>query len=102
MATITDLKDRLWLAAQLAALRRGYRFSNDCEPHVRRFIEQGVNELNARGLLTDEVMIRLAEAGITTLVEKMADEALAQGFQELRETTFMSARGLLCPLWPFC
>ena len=102
MKSPEQVKKRLWAAAELAATRRGFAFGKDCEGHVRSFIDAGVANLAQAAALDDEIRLMLAEAGITALVEKMVEEAVAKHLPELRESTFWAARNLLCPLWPFC
>jgi hypothetical protein len=38
----TNLRNRLWKSAELAALRHGMRFKRQCKAHVMDFIDVGV------------------------------------------------------------
>ena len=102
MPTLADIKKRLHLTAELVAIRHGFRFSSDCESHLLAFIDAGIAELVSKNMTNEEIQLRLAEAGITALVEKMVESAIAGNLKELQESTFFSARNFLCPLFPFC
>ena len=102
MTTPIAVKRRLQLTADLVASRHGYRFSPDCKTHVSAFLDNGVTALDKKKRLSDEISIKLAEAAVTALVERMVEEARAKNLPRLQETTFFAAKSWLCPLWPFC
>ncbi len=78
----------------------GYSLTALCETYVRDFITEGARELirvNAENFQVDQ-----AEADMRKLAVIMIDEAKAAGLTTMSEGIFITVRGLLCPLWPFC
>lgn len=100
--TPDKIRKRLRLTAELVALRHGFTYELNCEPLILTFIDGGITELVRKNRIHDEIEIRRAEAGITALVEKMVEFAIASALPVLQEATFRSAKSYLCPLWPFC
>jgi hypothetical protein len=102
MPTQADVRKRLWMSAELTALRHGLRYHPPCKAHVLAFIDKGVVNLTKKDALNDSIRLQLSEDGVTALVEEMVVIAKAKKLKRLEEQTFFPARDLLCPLWPFC
>jgi len=90
----------LWAIAEKRA--DDYPFSPRSAELLREFIRTGVDEMEQLGLLNDQAKIEEAKINLGKFVGQMVARARADKARQLQETSFSSAKGLLCPLWPFC
>ncbi len=102
MAKTSEIRRRFWLAAQHTAALYGYNFAPDCRQHFQDFIKEGVDKIVAENHRDDEILLALAEANVTAFTMQMIVNARDLNLPRLHEPTFFGAKGLICPLWPFC
>lgn len=100
MTTTDAVQRRLLAKAQLRAADLG--FALNCENEVKEMIKSAAQTLEREGFLTNPDRLSVAEKNIELFVSVMLEEAYKRGDSQLREGTFRTAKGILCPLWPFC
>ena len=96
-----QLESRLWTAAQTRARAAGFEFASNCARQLRDFIPDGVARL-AIEKPDDPQAPEEAERHLVEFVDRMIVAAREMRMTELQESTFLSAKSWLCPLWPFC
>ena len=80
----------------------GFGYAPGCWQHVAELARRGAKQIEAEGLLNNEVKISIAIGNISRFVKEMKKEAHRLNLSEMYENTFAQALGNLCPLLPFC
>lgn len=74
----------------------------DCAQSLFDFLYGGAANLELTNQLDDLDVLRDSEENVWKFVRAMRSDAEANGALGLTQPTFDSAKGSLCPLWPFC
>lgn len=99
MLTSGFVRNDLWKRAQQRAGKSGFTFTDDCEYHVKQFIEAAVNNSSVDlSTFSDDTAVQ----NFNKFIDEMVNEAGRQGYNRLHEDTFHYAKASLCPLWPIC
>jgi hypothetical protein len=97
-----DLENRFWDIALKDAQSAGFQIAPGCEQYLRGMILEGVRRITIEGAREDPARIAIAEDNLRKFVARMVDEAKHLKLDMLHENTFLHAKSILCPLWPFC
>lgn len=100
LTSMPQIEQRLLASAKKAAGKFGY--APGCWQHVAKLASRGAKEIEAEGLLDNEVKISIAIGNISRFVKEMKKEAGRLDLSLMNENSFTQALGNLCPLWPFC
>lgn len=97
-----DLKKLVLERAKLKARNLGYKFTSMAETDLKIFINNGIDRMTPSQYLSD-IDNQRAIKNIELLIEKMQLDAKSRYLNEdLDYKSFSTARGSICPLWPFC
>ncbi len=97
-----DLKQRLYNAAIRRARNSNYSFSSFVNNELINFINEGVDRMTSSDYAS-EIRKQVAEDNLMKLIDAMDNDGKRRRIDEsLDYTSFLNARGGVCPLWPFC
>ncbi len=97
-----ELQASLWTLAEGTARQEGFGIADNCEVHLRAFVNQGAARVIADQRADDPTALAEAGNNVVSFVQAMVMEARTLGFSELHEPTFFNTLARLCPIWPFC
>lgn len=101
--TREEIYNSLWSIALREVASRSYRFSADTEDQVKEFIHHGVFSNMTDSDIIDSSKIALAELNIRHICwELCRREHQRQHYHYIESRTFVEARFMICPRYPFC